>query len=171
MNQQIIISGLGGQGILFLTKLLAQAAMDSGNDVITSETHGMAMRGGTVVSHVKIGSFLSPLIRTGQADMGFFLTAGSFEIHRAFLREGAPAVINTPRTDGPFAIDAAAIAREAGARMATNLVLLGFAVKRDLPFCTVSIMREAIGRLSPSRHRQMNIEGFERGLNYEGGAS
>ncbi len=46
--------------------------MMEGHDVLTSETHGMAMRGGTVISHVKVGPFQSPLIRYGQADVGTF---------------------------------------------------------------------------------------------------
>jgi len=57
MKQQIIISGLGGQGVLFVTRILAQAGMEMGLDVLTSETHGMAMRGGTVLAHVKVGGF------------------------------------------------------------------------------------------------------------------
>ncbi|MCX5883025.1 MAG: 2-oxoacid:acceptor oxidoreductase family protein, partial [Deltaproteobacteria bacterium] len=51
IKQQIIISGVGGQGVLFVTRLLAEAAMMKGYPVLTSETHGMAQRGGTVVSH------------------------------------------------------------------------------------------------------------------------
>jgi indolepyruvate ferredoxin oxidoreductase beta subunit len=50
--QQIIISGVGGQGVLFVTRLLAEAAIKKGLAVFTSETHGMAQRGGTVLSHL-----------------------------------------------------------------------------------------------------------------------
>ena len=70
MKQQIIVSGTGGQGILFLTRFFAEAAMMMKLQVLTSEIHGMAMRGGTVVSHVKVGPFKSPLVRAGQADAG-----------------------------------------------------------------------------------------------------
>ncbi|MDH3344895.1 MAG: 2-oxoacid:acceptor oxidoreductase family protein, partial [Desulfobacteraceae bacterium] len=48
MRQQIVISGVGGQGVLFVTRLLAEAAIMKGFSVFTSETHGMAQRGGTV---------------------------------------------------------------------------------------------------------------------------
>ena len=66
MKQQIVVSGIGGQGVLFVTRILAEAAIERGMEVLTSETHGMAMRGGTVISHVKAGPFTSPLIRTGR---------------------------------------------------------------------------------------------------------
>jgi len=68
IRQQIVISGVGGQGVLFITGLLADAAIDKGLPVFTSETHGMAQRGGTVISHLKVGDFSSPLIRPGHAD-------------------------------------------------------------------------------------------------------
>jgi indolepyruvate ferredoxin oxidoreductase beta subunit len=57
VRQQILISGVGGQGVLFITILLAEAAINKGLPVFTSETHGMAQRGGTVVSHLKVGNF------------------------------------------------------------------------------------------------------------------
>ena len=60
MKQQIIVSGLGGQGALTLTRLLAEAAAAMGLAVITSETHGMAQRGGTVISMIKVGPFGVP---------------------------------------------------------------------------------------------------------------
>jgi len=63
IRQQILISGVGGQGVLFVTGLLAEAAINKGLPVFTSETHGMAQRGGTVMSHFKVGDFSSPLIQ------------------------------------------------------------------------------------------------------------
>ena len=68
-HQQKVISGVGGQGVLFDTRLMAEAAIRKGLPVLTSETHGMAQRGGTVISHLKVGAYTSPLIRTGQADV------------------------------------------------------------------------------------------------------
>src|SRR5512138_1009352 len=67
-GQQLIISGVGGQGILFITRLLAETAIAKGLPVLTSETHGMPPRGGIVVSHLKVGGFASPLVRPGRAD-------------------------------------------------------------------------------------------------------
>jgi len=68
-KQQVIISGVGGQGVLFVTRLLAEVAMRSGLEVMSSETHGMAQRGGIVVSHLKVGGFAGPLVRAGRADV------------------------------------------------------------------------------------------------------
>ena len=62
IETQIVICGRGGQGVLFLTRLLDEVALSRGNNVISFETHGMAMRGGSVVSYIKIGNFNSPLI-------------------------------------------------------------------------------------------------------------
>ena len=61
INQQIIISGVGGQGVLFVTRLLAEAAINKGLAVFSSETHGMAQRGGTVLSHLEGGGLLESL--------------------------------------------------------------------------------------------------------------
>ncbi|MDX9822298.1 MAG: 2-oxoacid:acceptor oxidoreductase family protein, partial [Syntrophales bacterium] len=96
MKQQIVISGTGGQGVLFVTRVIAEAALREGYPVLTSETHGMAMRGGTVISHVKIGDFRSPLIRTRQADVGLFLAAENLAVHGRYLRPEGRACVNAP---------------------------------------------------------------------------
>ena len=90
MKQQIIVSGLGGQGALTVTRLLAEAAAALGLEVITSETHGMAQRGGTVISMVKVGPFRGPLIPAGAADVGLFLHEKNLGVHRSYLAPGGP---------------------------------------------------------------------------------
>lgn len=62
MRHQMILAGIGGQGVLFATKLLAESARRQGLAVIGSETHGMSQRGGSVVSHLKVGGFSSPMV-------------------------------------------------------------------------------------------------------------
>jgi len=86
IRQQILISGIGGQGVLFVTRLLAEAAIARGLPVFTCETHGMAQRGGTVVSHLKVGEFYSPLIRAGQADGMLVLKSENLAQHGVFLK-------------------------------------------------------------------------------------
>lgn len=130
-NQQIIISGLGGQGVLFITKLLAGAAMAEGPAVLTSETHGMAQRGGNVISYLKIGDFASPLIRPGQADGLIALKTESFDHHNYFLKPGGIAAVNSPdpiTASGMTvaAADATALAAKAGSPRSENIVMLGF---------------------------------------------
>src|SRR5512141_776621 len=67
--QNLVIVGLGGQGSLFLGKTLCKAAMAAGHEVLMSEVHGQAQRGGTVVTNVRIGGAVtSPLIADGEAD-------------------------------------------------------------------------------------------------------
>jgi len=86
-QQQIIISGVGGQGVLFVTRLLAEAAIQKGMPVVTSETHGMAQRGGTVISHLKVGDFSSVLIRSRQADGLLALQEENILQHGHYLKE------------------------------------------------------------------------------------
>ena len=164
MKQQIVVSGLGGQGVLFVTRLLAEAGLEVGADVLTSETHGMAMRGGTVISHIKIGDFRSPLIRKGRADVGLFLTDANIPIHGTYVRAGGTRIVNTGRQGEYAKIDATACAKELGSLLATNLVLLGFAVRQGALFCDETVMRKVIKRASRPSQVELNLRGFEKGL-------
>ena len=70
MKVNIMIAGVGGQGTVLASKLIAAAAMKQGFDVRTTETIGMAQRGGGVVSHIRMGeNIFSPLIPPGKADV------------------------------------------------------------------------------------------------------
>jgi len=132
VRQQIVISGVGGQGVLFVTRVLALAAMAKGLPVITSETHGMAQRGGTVVSHLKVGRFYSPLIRPATADGLLVLKPENVPIHGDYCKTGAWTVINSPHGSasscpGTCCVDADRIAAGLGVPRSANLVLLGAA--------------------------------------------
>ena len=163
MKQQIVVSGIGGQGVLFVTRILAEAAIEMNLEVLTSETHGMAMRGGTVISHVKAGTFTSPLIRTGQADIGLFLHAENLEVHRGYLKPGGLVYINREKDGDAEAIDATRIAREHGSLVIANLVLLGFAVRRGGLFCDAATVEAVLKRISPAGQLEMNLAGFRLG--------
>jgi len=134
VQQQVIISGVGGQGVLFVTRLLAEAAINKGLPVFTSETHGMAQRGGTVLSHFKVGDFSSPLIRPLQADILVLLKAENLKQHNSFLKPGGWAVSNATNAlenEPPTAvrtIGADALAQKIENPKAVNLVVLGFAL-------------------------------------------
>ncbi len=129
---QIVISGVGGQGVLFITRLLAEAAIEKGLPVFTSETHGMAQRGGTVISHLKVGKFASPLINPGRADGLIALKAESLTQHGGYLKPGGWAAVNSSAPleiqalSSPFYIDADRLAREMGDARSVNLIMLGF---------------------------------------------
>ena len=158
IQQQLIISGVGGQGVLFVTRLLAEAAINKGLPVFTSETHGMAQRGGTVLSHFKVGEFSSPLIRPKQADGLVLLKAENLAAHGNFLKLNGWAVSNAggdikPQNEIPVHdIDADALAQEIGNPKAVNLVVLGFALakagkikaKEGKLFCTMTDIKSVL---------------------------
>jgi len=164
MNQQIIISGIGGQGVLFMTRVIAEAAMGKGMPVLTSETHGMAMRGGTVISHVRIGTFHSPLIRAAHADTGLFLNSANLEVHRGFMKPDGLMFVNTPKAGDYFSVDATRIAKENAFLVITNLVLLGYAVSKDGLFCDAAMVETVIRKISPTRQVESNLQGFALGV-------
>ena len=157
-NQQIIISGVGGQGVLFVTRLLAEAAINKGLAVFTSETHGMAQRGGTVLSHCKVGAYSSPLIRPAQADGVLALKAENLAQHGAFLKEGGWVIVNSEKdvknnnSMQVDAIDADTLAQEIGNPKAVNLIVLGFALamaekkgeNRNALFCALTEIKAVL---------------------------
>lgn len=163
MKQQIIVSGIGGQGVLFLTRVIAQVAVDREIPVLTSETHGMAQRGGTVLSTIKVGDFAGPLIRSGQADLGLLLWEANLTVHDSLLKEEGIWVVNSATTGKGIRIDAAQIARNLGNAVLLNLVLLGLAVRENLIFCTAQECEAAIRRLAPAKFIDQNLAAFHKG--------
>jgi indolepyruvate ferredoxin oxidoreductase beta subunit len=164
MRQQIIVSGIGGQGVLFLTRVIAQVAVNRGIPVLTSETHGMAQRGGTVLSTIKVGDFASPLIRTGQADLGLLLWEANLPVHQSLLKADGQLLINADNDGEGTRIDATRIARDLGNAVLSNLVLLGLAVQQQLLFCGVEECEAAIKQLAPARFIEQNLAAFHKGL-------
>lgn len=159
IRQQIVLSGVGGQGILFLSRILADAAIAKGLPVLASETHGMAQRGGVVTSHLKVGGFFSPLVRAGHADGLLVLKEENLPLHGPFLSPGGWVVVNAPaapKEDGGIrvhALDADALALAAKTPQAVNLILLGFALAHlggrgpeEGLFCTADDVRDALRR-------------------------
>jgi indolepyruvate ferredoxin oxidoreductase beta subunit len=164
MKQQLIVSGIGGQGVLFLTRVIAQTAVDRGLPVLTAETHGMAQRGGTVLSTIKVGAFASPLIRAGQADAGLLLWEANLPVHRPLLKPGGPLFVNAEEGGEGGRIDATGLARELGNPVLSNLILLGLAVNRQALFCTAAECEAAIRALAPARFVEQNLAAFRLGF-------
>ncbi len=164
MKQQIIVSGIGGQGVLFLTRVIAQVAVNRSIPVLTSETHGMAQRGGTVLSTIKVGDFASPLIRAGQADTGLLLWEANLPVHQGLLKADGMLLISAEKAGEGERIDAANIARQIGNPVLSNLVLLGLAVQKKSLFCNVEECETAIRQLAPKKFVSQNIEAFHKGL-------
>lgn len=166
----ILVCGIGGQGVMTAAEILAQTAMARGLDVKKSEVAGMAQRGGVVVSHVRFGKRVySPVITPGTADI---LVA--FEVAEAArwgdqLRPGGVAMVNTIRLVPPVisaglytypddpvaqmraagikvhAFDAGEIARELGDLKLVNTIMLG-AIADVLPFPAEELEEQVVAR-------------------------
>lgn len=182
----VIMVGVGGQGIILASEVLAEVAMNAGYDVRKSDVHGMAQRGGSVSSHVRFGGDVkSPLIERGHAD--FMLAFEKVEGLRAcdMLKDNATIIMNdveivpttvsiglgeypTDVTDRIAAlgfslklVDAFKLAGRAGTFKAANVVLLGtlasnLAIDREL---WIDVIK---GRV-PKKFLDVNIEAFRLG--------
>ena len=158
MSKNIIICGVGGQGTVLAAKVLSQAAISNGQRVLSAETIGMAQRGGSVVSHVRIGEdVFSPLVPQGQADVLIAFEAAEAVRNIAFLKEGGSVIVNkkvvqpvTASLSGKafdenemisylekvagnvIAVDTDQARKDLGSTKVVNMVLLGAASKTGL---------------------------------------
>ncbi|MBI5523425.1 MAG: 2-oxoacid:acceptor oxidoreductase family protein [Desulfarculus sp.] len=178
LRWQAVVAGVGGQGVLFVTRMLALGAQAAGGRVLISEVHGMAQRGGSVISHLKIGDFAGPLVAMGQADLLLSLDPGEAVRNLGFLRPGGAAVVNAPGPEflSPEArtavaahqvrlvcLDAAGLARAAGAAKGVNLALLaGAAASGVLPFGAAQLKQVVLGA-SPASRQQVNQRLWQAG--------
>lgn len=182
----ILLVGVGGQGILLASEILAEALMLAGFDVKKSEIHGMSQRGGSVVSHVRFGrEVFSPTVPEGEGDILF-----GFELLEAYrflslLHPGAKVVVNDYRIAPPsvllgqnsypddlaarirkrfpdfLLVDGIALAQEAGDVRAANTVLLG-AVSRRLHIAA-EIWQQALTNMVPAKALEINRKAFALG--------
>jgi indolepyruvate ferredoxin oxidoreductase beta subunit len=162
MDLQMVIVGLGGDGIIFMTRVLVEGFYRSGHPVISTETHGMAMRGGSVISQIKIGNYRSPLIRYGEADVLLGTSMAEAQRNLPFLKEGGTAIMNT-KAQGDHCIDATGIAHRLGNPRGGNVVLLGYALAHLTPRISLGPFLEAIKDLSPERFVSVNVMGLKAG--------
>ncbi|MEW6622807.1 MAG: indolepyruvate oxidoreductase subunit beta [Bacillota bacterium] len=185
----ILIVGVGGQGTLLSSKILGQVAIQEGLDVKMSEVHGMAQRGGSVVTQVRFGpKVYSPLIAKQGADV--ILTFELMEALRylPFLAPGGTVIVNEQMIppmpvivgaakypDDPVKemrelgadvinLKAYQIAKDLGNVRAANVVLLGVLAKK-LAFSRET-WEEAIKAVVPERFLDINLKAFESGYNY-----
>jgi indolepyruvate ferredoxin oxidoreductase beta subunit len=166
-SMRIAITGRGGQGVLFITRILSECALELGLNVIASETHGMAMRGGSVISTLKVGDFRGPLLGSGQADIMLVLDAGSMEAFSHFLAEQGTLYLNAPSSDSHPSIDATGLAMSMGNPVIANLVLLGFALAHGTLFCDTPLVESVIEKISPPRFREFNLKALKAGVSAE----
>lgn len=160
---QIVLCGRGGQGILFLTRILDEVAVLRGLHVISSETHGMAMRGGSVASFIRIGNFHSPLIRRGQADILMVLAEHELPDYKHFAKKRGSQLYINSKDNIERSIDANGIALQLGSPVSANLVLLGYAAAHpDFPFKKDEIT-DVLKKISPQKIIDRNITSFCEG--------
>ncbi len=174
-----VLSGLGGQGILFMTKIIAKTALQKGYNIMGAETHGMAQRGGSVISHLRLGDTSSSLVKPGSAH--FLLSLEENETYRnlPFLAKDSHLYSDTIQDIFPrnsvktyldkmgityYALPAGKIALDLGAPVSSNLAMIGFfAAFHEEPF-TPDDFRETIRSISPEPFRDINLQVFEKGL-------
>ena len=187
MKNDIILCGVGGQGTVLASKLMAFAAMNRGLPVKTAETIGMAQRGGSVFSHVRIGDgSSSPLIGRGRADaiiafepaealrqLGFLRPGGSLVVSNRPIvpvsaTVGGPAyeldaIMQCLRASVPnmVVVDAAAAERELGSPKCLNVVLLGAAIRSGTLVLGEDDIEGAIHHIVPERFHELNMRALQ----------
>jgi indolepyruvate ferredoxin oxidoreductase, beta subunit len=147
----VVIAGLGGQGVLKASDILADAVFRAGHDVKKAEVHGMSQRGGSVNTDVRYGrKVYSPMIPRGEADFLVVLAADQLEHNRSYLRPGGVLV-------EPGMVDASRLAN----KRSINVALLGLLSRQlDLP---ESCWFEALAANLPAALLEANREAFELG--------
>lgn len=179
----LIITGVGGQGLITLVSIINGAAFIEGYDVRSSELHGLSQRGGSVLTHIRFGKEVySPLVMRGKADLilGLELLEGlrgavfagedtKFLINKyslPFIGGMAEAEVlknlNEISKDKLNLIPASNICKEKlGKEVVSGIYLLGYAVHKNLiPFKSESVLK-AIEKIIPQKYLELNIRAFK----------
>ena len=147
----VVIAGLGGQGVIKASDILADVAFSSGLDVKKSELHGMSQRGGSVSSDVRFGErVFSPMVPEGEADFLVVIAADQIPVNEAVLRQGGTLI-------EPSQIDEAVLSN----KKSINVALLGV-LSRHLPF-SVEAWTAALKRNLPEKLHEANLQSFAMG--------
>lgn len=171
MKFQSVIAGFGGQGVVFLVKVLAICAGNRNLPFLGTENHGMSQRGGAVSCHIKIGDFTNPVIDKNQADLMIGLEYRETIRNLAFLKEDAKIVTNDdPKMpELPFETYKADAFTKAKAGefpiQGLNVFMLGVTLAnvKDFPF-TIQEVQDAITQMNPKVAEQ-NMKVLELGMN------
>jgi len=190
MNYNVLIVGVGGQGVLLASRVIGETAMRSGHQVVMSEVHGMAQRGGSVSAVVRFGEgVLSPLIPKAGADL--IIGFEPSETYRAlpYAKQGTLVVTDVSRivpmtvTSGNesypevgtllsamakadlkvVSLDATKLAEEAGARVTVNSVLIGAVSALDSFPLQEEVLRSTLMSNVPSKSRDVNERAYALG--------
>jgi len=187
-KMDLLVAGVGGQGVVLASDIIGETALAAGFDVKKTDTLGMAQRGGSVVSHVRLAAEVwSPLIKEGNVDL--LLAFEKLEAARwsHYLHSGSVAIINNyeqpplsvslgqekyptddeitaalkRQADRVYFVDGNQRAKELGNVRTLNIYMLGcFSVFAPID---VAIWRESISRRMPENIREINLTAFEMG--------
>ncbi len=186
----VLICGIGGQGTVLAAKLLDSAAINAGLAVHSAETIGMAQRGGSVTSHVRIGeNCFSPLIPLGTADVIIAFEMCEAVRNIEYLKTDGLVVVNkkiiTPvnailagkkfsedqmveclksRSGKLVVVDTDRICSELGSSKIVNTVLLGTALGNGIPGISVENVEEAVRNTVKEKFVELNLKALRQGL-------
>ncbi|RLA95057.1 MAG: indolepyruvate oxidoreductase subunit beta [Deltaproteobacteria bacterium] len=182
----ILVCGVGGQGVILASDVMADTFLEAGYDVKKSEVHGMAQRGGAVVSHVRYGQKVySPLIRMGEVD--YLFSTEKLEVLRwmEYCTPSTVVITDTVQINPPavnlgemeyptdiddflkgnfekvYTVDATEIAKELGNARAANVVLLG--VLSKLLGIEEALWKKCLLERLPKKLHELNLQAFEKG--------
>ncbi len=179
LRVQMILAGIGGQGILFFSKIFSELGLKLGLNVTGSETHGMSQRGGSVIAHLKLGDFQSPMVRTAAADILYSLEENETYRTLKFLKRGSLCFANLASLDqfdkkilqylkkkgiAFKAYDASGKALELGSIRSTNIVLLGYSIGTGLVPFKYKDIRDVLELVSRKKDLKMNLKALEAGF-------
>lgn len=182
-NFNIVIAGVGGQGVITLTQIIAEAAFIEELDVKTSELHGLSQRGGSVETHVRFGEKIySPLVAQGKADLilsleiletlrkinyankntDFLINGYSIPFPSSPTDEEISKMIEKEIEGKKYIVSASRICQEKLEKeVLSGVYLLGYAIRNNLiPLKAESILK-AIENLMPSKYLEINKKAFE----------
>lgn len=191
MGKNCLLCGVGGQGVVLASKLIAYAAMEKGMNVRTSETIGMSQRGGSVVSHVRMGELVySPMIPKKSADVMIAFEPAEAVRNLQYLKgdgvlvvdkkavKPVTATLSQSQYDGQeelaylqkkvknlYMIDGEEICRQAGSSKVLNVVLLGVALGSGVLDIQLDEMKEEIKKHVKPQFVEMNIKALSLGAN------
>lgn len=189
MSKSVILCGVGGQGTVLASKLISYAAMAKGEMVKSAETIGMAQRGGSVTSHVRIGEgAFSPLIPQGKADVMIAFEPAEAVRNLFYLKENGVVVVAKKavkpvtaslavkeykaeemlsylekKVNRLIVVDGELAAEKSGSSKALNVVLLGAAIACNEIDISMEEIKEAIADKVPERFHELNFNALAIG--------
>ncbi len=189
MEYNIVISGVGGQGILLTSQIIGQAALEAGHKIRVGEIHGMSQRGGSVIAYVRFGDDVyGSMVPHGKGDILLSLEPLEALRYANYMKKGSKILMNSAKnTPSPVELgdheypeddeienglkgfgdlikfDAQDLASEAGNKIATNVVMVGaLQAMKDFPI-DEDIIKNSIREQVPENALDINLKAFNLG--------